>query len=170
VLDRLNEPEIFDAFVRLQSRGLLDWARQDDGDIAFVRVFMHPNAGTQIVWTLLAAGGDDIFPPRDALPISLAGTGRRFGVSRVHVRRILDDAERAGLLRCLDDGTVVLEDKGRAEIEYLYAGQLTQLLASAAGTVRERPELTSPPSDDARYGLPSARRASEHARLDIRGD
>ena len=170
VLDRLNEPEVFDAFVRLQSRGLLDWARQDDGDMAFVRVFMHPNAGTQIVWTLLAAGGDDIFPPRDPLRISLAGTARRFGVSRVHVRRILDDAEAAGILRCVADGAVVLEDKGRSEIEYLYAGQLTQLLASAAGTLRERPELTAPPSDDARDRLPPARRASEHTRLDMHGE
>ena len=145
VLDRLHEPDIFDAFVRQQSRGLLEWARHDDGNLAFVSLFMHPHAGTQIVWALLAAADeDDIFPPRGPLPISLSGTARRFGVSRVHVRRILDDAERVGFLRYLEDGAVVLEDKGRAEIEHVYAGQLTQLLVSTAGTVRERPELTVP--------------------------
>ena len=75
--------------------------------------------------------------------ISLAGAARRFAVSRFHVRGVLDEAERAHLLRWTAQGTVVLEEKGRAEIEYLYAGQLTQLLASAAGTIRERPELAT---------------------------
>ncbi|MGI9168777.1 MAG: hypothetical protein ACR2FH_01185, partial [Caulobacteraceae bacterium] len=140
VLDRLDEPEIFNAVVRIQSEGLLEETRAADPDMAIQRVFLHRHAGIQLVWLILPAP-EAAFPPRRPVPISLAGAARRFSVSRVHLRRLLEAARDAGLLRCLDDGTLVLEEKGRAEIELLYANQIVRLLIVAAKTFAERPEL-----------------------------
>jgi hypothetical protein len=140
VLERLDEPDTFNAVVRIQSEGLLREARAADPDLAVSRVLLHRHAGIQLVWLILSAP-EEAFPPRRPVPVSLANAARRFSVSRVHLRRLLEEARNAGLLRCLDDGTIVLEDKGRAEIEFLYANQIIRLLIVAAKTLDEQPEL-----------------------------
>jgi len=143
VLDRLDAPDIFDTFVRFQCRGLMESARDSNQGAAFVRVFLQRHAGAHILRLLVIAGEADVFPPRGPLPISLSEAARRFGVSRMHVRRLLDEAEHAGLLRRPDDGTVVLEEEGRAGVELLYSTQLIRVLTAAAKTLREKPELMS---------------------------
>ncbi len=140
VLDRLDEPDIFNAVVRIQSEGLLEEARAADPDMAVLRAFLNHHAGIQLVWLILSAP-EEGFPPRRPVAIALAGAARRFGVSRIHLRRLLEAARDAGLLRYLDDGTIVLQEKGRAEIEFLYANQIIRLLIVAAKTLAERPEL-----------------------------
>ena len=147
LLTRLDEPGLFETFARLHVEGLMESARTLDQGSAYVRVIMHRHAGTQIMWALLTegAGEADDFPPRGELPISVSGAARRFGVSRIHIERMLDEAERENLLRWDRKGSVVLTDDARTEIAHTYSGQIVQLLVAAAGTVRERPEPAARP-------------------------
>ena len=92
---------------------------------------------TTTVADWLGAGtGDDDFPPTAAMRLSIAALARRFAVSRVHVRRLLEGAAREGAIEIDLDGAVRFADAVRGEIRFLYAAQLAQLLASAAGTLR----------------------------------
>jgi DNA-binding IscR family transcriptional regulator len=47
---------------------------------------------------LLAGEPDDTVPPARPVTISISAIAGRFGVSRVHVRTLLRDAEAAGLI------------------------------------------------------------------------
>jgi len=95
---------------------------------------------TTTVADWLGAGtGDDDFPPTAAMRLSIAALARRFAVSRVHVRRLLEGAAREGAIEIDLDGAVRFADAVRGEIRFLYAAQLAQLaqlLASAPGTLR----------------------------------
>jgi DNA-binding MarR family transcriptional regulator len=76
-----------------------------DQFIAGFRILMHApelalfaehNAGMMILFNLMLSG--EGFPPREAVPSSVAGLARRFGVSRTHVLRLLRAAEADGLI------------------------------------------------------------------------
>jgi hypothetical protein len=135
IRDALGRPAVATAFMRLQGEGLLRGSRQGGEGPAFVRTVLHRHAGSQIAWLLLAAG-DDGFPPRAAARLSIAAVARRFGVSRVHVRRLLRGAARAGVVELGADGATRFADAALPDIRFLYAAQLAQLLASAAGAAR----------------------------------
>lgn len=142
--DQLDEPATAALFIRFQSAGLLRGVA--DGKPtpmpALMRVVMHHDAGFQLTWHLLGAdASDDEFPPTAALQLSIAALARRFGVSRVHVRRLLEAAAREGILEVDARGAVRFTADARGEIGFLYAAQLAQLLASAAGTLRAIPTL-----------------------------
>jgi hypothetical protein len=133
---RIAEPEIFGRFSKTQIEALLAAAHGGVTETAFSRIFMHRNAGTQLVWTLVAAS-DGAFPPTGQIPFRLAVTARVFDVSVMHLRRILRDAQAAGLLTWDPAGHVTFEEAGRAEIQFMYAGQLLHLLTAAARTMAE---------------------------------
>lgn len=139
VRDRLHDPCTAAVFIRLQCAGLLRGAA--DGRSApmpaLMRVIMHHDAGFQLTWHLLGAyAADDEFPPGAAVHLSIAALARRFNVSRVHVRRLLEAATREGVLEVTVSGEVRFAEAVGEEIRFLYAAQLAQLLASAAGTLR----------------------------------
>ena len=69
-------------------------------------LFMTRDAGSMILIKLVELAGR-----RDgshAGPISFVDFGKRFGISRTHVRDTLRDAERANLVAMADDGVVLL--------------------------------------------------------------
>ena len=132
VLRRMKEPRVSETFVRLHAEGLLGTLGEMHHEDAFVRVFMNRHAGNQIVWMLFASA--DAFPPRAPVSISIAETARRFRVSRIHIRRLLDEAKRENLLDFDSRGAVVFTEAARCYIQYLYAGQMAQLLAACART------------------------------------
>lgn len=138
VSDALDDPGIAETFIRLHAEGSL--RSVSDGAPspvpALVRVVMHHYAGNHLIWHLLSAGDDDEFPTRAATRASIAGLARRFEVSRVHVRRLLEGATREGVIQIDTDGAVRFADAARGDIRFLYAAQLAQLLASAAATLR----------------------------------
>lgn len=150
----MHERATLDTFARMHTECLLTWAGGGGHDAPFIRVFTHRYAGSQIVWTLLLADDSD-FPPSTPVTFSVGAAARRFSVSRMHIKRILEEAEREGLLRLGDGGTIVLPDSTRSFIREFYAMQLIGLLVAAAKTVRERPELVSeagPPRVAAQQG------------------
>ena len=64
-----------------------------------VRLFFERSAGGPILMSIMLAGqSDDTFPPSRAVSISLSAIARDFGVSRVHVRRTVQEGVSAGLL------------------------------------------------------------------------
>jgi hypothetical protein len=143
VADWLEDPDIFALFSRFHTEELLGDTPQHPrlGD-SFLRVLMHRHAGNQFLWSLVA-GTRNAFPPTEPIALSVAATARRFGVSRIHLRRMLDDAVRAGLFRYTADGAIVL-DGARAHLSYLYAAQFIKLLSAAAKTVAARPDIAAP--------------------------
>jgi len=132
VLDRLDEDLVLDRISQFQAEGLLSLSRVRDQQTSLIRIFMHRLAGNQIIFTLVTQGAGDDFPPYGEIAFSIAAAAQHFGVSRIHIRRILNDAVREGFMAFANDGIVVLTEKAREELHTSYAMQLAQLLASAA--------------------------------------
>ncbi len=138
VLDRLDERAVFDGLARIQGALLLQSAQRLDQGDALIRVFQHRYAGLQVLFLLLIDGGTDAFPSAGPIAFSITKVARRFGVSRIHLRRLLDEAQREGLLHCAEDGAVTLSESARASIAFFYGAQIVQLLAIAAAVAEER--------------------------------
>lgn len=136
LLSRLDEDAVLESFARIQGEGLLASAKSADQGMAVLRVFVHRHAGTQVIWSMLLAD-DDTFPPAKPLALSVSALARRFDVSRIHLRRMLDNAKREELLTLNDDGTVTLLPPLRAMLDALYATQLIRLLGATAQTLDE---------------------------------
>ncbi|HYF53993.1 MAG TPA: helix-turn-helix domain-containing protein [Salinarimonas sp.] len=68
-----------------------------------LELFAERDAGVMILFSLIMAdaGGD-------AAPVSVSALSRRFGVSRAHVGKLLQDAAAAGLLERREEGAVRL--------------------------------------------------------------
>jgi hypothetical protein len=141
VLRRLDESAVLETFARFQGEGLLAGAKNNLAmDSPYVRIFMNRHAGNQVIM-LLATGGDDgTFPPRGPIAFSTAAVAKRFRVSRIHIKRMLDQAERENFLKRQGEGAAVLDESARATIRAMYVMQLAQLLSQAACTLREQPE------------------------------
>ncbi len=134
VLARLDVQAVFEGYVRCISEAYLEGLKDVDTEDPFFRTFMHSYAGTQIVHGLVLAA-HDAFPPRGSIAFQLTETASRFSVSRLHVRRMMEAAQRGGLLR-LADGAVVFTAAGRAAVDHIYATQLIVFLVTAARMVR----------------------------------
>jgi len=79
---------------------------RDADHVAGIGFFADRNAGLMILWDLLVSHEtDDSFPPAVPLSPSISALSRRFGVSRVHVRRLLQDAVSQGLLERTDENS-----------------------------------------------------------------
>jgi hypothetical protein len=139
VLASLDAPGVFESYVRYISEAYLEGLKDIDIEDPFFRTFMHRYAGTQIVHGLVVAARDG-FPPHDPIAFHPTETAKRFSVSRLHVRRMMDAAQRGGLLR-LADGSLVLTTAGRAAVDHVYATQLIVFLVAAARTVTDCPKL-----------------------------
>jgi hypothetical protein len=59
-------------------------------------LFGERNAGVTIAFSLMTAGEE--FPPRRPVSLSISALARQYGVSRVHVRKLLRDAESEGFI------------------------------------------------------------------------
>ncbi|MGH8317053.1 MAG: hypothetical protein ACREUL_03625 [Steroidobacteraceae bacterium] len=139
LLGGLDVPGVFESYVRYISEAYLEGLKDIDTEDPFFRTFMHRYAGTQIVHGLVVAARG-AFPPRDPIAFNLAETAKHFAVSRLHVRRMMDAAQRGDLLR-LADGALVLTTAGRAAVDHIYATQLIVFLVAAARTARGCPML-----------------------------
>jgi AraC-like DNA-binding protein len=123
-------------FARLHAEALLATPAHDVVEPALIRVFMHPLAGNQILWTLTLLAAEDEFPPRVAGPLNLSALAKRFGVSRTHLKRIFLAAEREGVARLGRDGMARFEEDARAQVAGFYCSQFQQLLRAAARAAR----------------------------------
>ncbi len=142
VLDRLEDPATLGAYMRHIGEGFLVAAKAGLADQAFLRVFLHRHGGMQIVYWIVAAGDpDDEFPPRRPVPLSIAAIARQLRVSRVHVKRILNEAAREGYATFDEAGCITLTENARAQFRYLISTLLIGFLILAAKTIRDVPTL-----------------------------
>jgi hypothetical protein len=143
LLSRMEEDTVLERFARIQGEGLLSSAQEADQDMALLRVFVHRHAGTQLIWSMLLSD-EETFPPAKPIVLSVSALSRRFDVSRIHLRRMLDNAKREGLLALNDDGAVTLLPALRGMLDTLYATQLIRLLGAAAQTLAEVQKAETP--------------------------
>lgn len=138
VLERLDEPDTLATMLRIHAEGLRYIAGAIDVDAAFLRIFMHRHAGAQILHAILLSAGDAApFPPVDEVSISITTLARRFHVSRTHVRRLFEEAEREGFLARSGDGGVTLTESGRFSARYWFVLRLIGYVVCAAKTAKE---------------------------------
>lgn len=135
-----ERPDIYASFSQSHIELMLgSFAYPEKFDHPFVKVFMHRHAGNQILWSLMLADESDSFPPRRTRAVPAASLAERFGVSRTHVRRMIESAERQALLS--QDGDVLtFTESCRAFMTHLYATQLVWLLVAAGRTLNAHPE------------------------------
>lgn len=102
----LDDPEFVAAYVRLTAAHFIGGFRLKRG-APEMELFVDRNAGLMVLFSILLAGEADDVPPRRPVQISISGLASRFGVSRVHVRTLLRDAEAQGLIARADTGGAV---------------------------------------------------------------
>jgi len=147
LIDLFDRPGVFESYAALLAEGFLATAPHFDVNTPYFSIFMHRHAGIQIVHFLLAHAADEAFPPLEPIAVSLSALAQRFGVSRSHVRRLFDAAEREGLIQRCNDGAVLWAPAGRAALDKVFASQMTRFLATAARTMALRPDLFGPLAD-----------------------
>jgi len=157
VLARLDAPGVLESYVRYISEAYLEGLKDVDTEDPFFRTFMHRYAGTQIMHGLVVTARD-AFPPYDPIPFHPAEIARRFSVSRLHVRRMMDAAQREDLLRVAGD-TLVFTPAGRAATDHIYATQLIVFLVAAARTAHAARGAEEIPTVEAECGAQSGQRA-----------
>jgi hypothetical protein len=73
-----------------------------------LRPFLERSAGLVILSSLcMSAPPEAVFPPRQPIRISFSALARNFGVSRPHIRRLIQDAAELGLMKRGADGETV---------------------------------------------------------------
>lgn len=130
---RLDDQRFFALFSRIQMEGLIASVGRLSANTPLFSVFLNRHAGIQVMEVLLIQGEAEC-PTRGPLQVSLGNLARRFGVSRIHLRRMLRDAEREGLLMRDEDGSLRFTENGRHMVRYNYAAQLTSLHIAFART------------------------------------
>ena len=135
---RLEQPEIFQLFLRIQAQRLFAASRASGERPALMRVFVERYAGSQILWSLLSRGPEPGFPWEGWAELSMTGFAARFGVSRMHVQRLIEAAVREGLLDH-EGRRVRATPLFRDTVRPFYAFQLAELNAAAAATLAALP-------------------------------
>ncbi|HZZ33064.1 MAG TPA: hypothetical protein VFE10_13840 [Phenylobacterium sp.] len=143
LLSNLATSGVMDSLVIEQGDAFVVGNRQTATFAAWYRVFLHPLAGIQILHDLVARA--KTFPPTGNLPFSPAETSRRFKVSRVHVARLMNEAEREGFV-IVETGSLQFTDAGRDAIEWQYASRLCLHLGCAARTLKANPQVLTAPA------------------------
>jgi hypothetical protein len=147
VSDRLNDAAVLDTYMRHYGAGMVVAAHARAGAGAsagvndtLMRIFLHRHAGMQLIyWIVTSADPDDEFPPRKPVSLSIAAIARQLRVSRVHIKRILNEAAREGFLTLSDTGSVTLNESARDFIRYMISTNLLAFLICAAKTARDVP-------------------------------
>ena len=103
-------------------------------------VFLHRLAGIQFLHDLVTQA--KAFPPTGSLPFSAQDTARRFKVSRMHVGRLMREAEGQGFL-VMEPGRLRFTAAGLEALDWLYASRLCLHLACAARALKANPQLVA---------------------------
>jgi hypothetical protein len=126
---RLVEPDMFMAFLAIQAARLHTITQEANHFPALTRAFLHPDAGSQILWVMMLSG-EGTLPATDEIRLSLAHLSRRFDVTHLHVRRLLRQAQCEGMLIYHGRGRFSFEPGGLDELRHHYAFQLSELIES----------------------------------------
>jgi hypothetical protein len=135
VLQAIDQPDVFGHFTKSHVDSLFASAALMDKASPLVRILLNRYAGHQVLAYILSEGEDD-FPPRSPLPLSVAAAAKRFSVSRIHLHRLLNAAQAAGLFVLDAEGAVMIAEPSRPDMRRFYAQQLSQLLSASGATLK----------------------------------
>jgi DNA-binding MarR family transcriptional regulator len=140
----LGDPEFEAAYVRGTAGCFLDGLRMVD-IVPDLQLFLDRNAGLMILFSMLLAGEpDDTIPPARPVAISISAIAGRFGVSRVHVRTLLRDAQAAGLIeRTGVNGSRIVIRPELAKAARTFIASMILLVADCAVKAREDARRTN---------------------------
>ncbi len=125
---KLADPDMFMAFLAVQAARLHTMTHEIDPLPALTRAFLHPHAGSQILWVMTLAGDGEALPATGDVRLSLSDLSSRFGVTHLHVRRLLRQAQQEGLLLYHGHGRLAFLPFGASEIRLHYAFQLSEMI------------------------------------------
>lgn len=134
IADHLDRPDVYAAYVAETTQAFLTGTRQGHNQDRYYRVFMHPYAGTQIMYTLLTAAPPRTPPFTGDIPFATAATARRFGVSVEHVRRLLAAGAAEGLLT-RHRTYLRFTEAGLAAVNWIFSTQFILYLQSSSRTL-----------------------------------
>jgi len=135
LLDYLDHDAIFDAICASQIDELADDVEALSRFPEITQIFVNRAAGSQVLWYMLSFHRDDVFPSRRPVPLNPSILAARFHVSTVHIRRILNAAVAANLLRWVDEGHLIFTPKALANLYDFYGAQMSCLLRTAYHTL-----------------------------------
>jgi hypothetical protein len=132
-----SHPDFTGLFVCRYCDHFLTGFRLIDG-VPQMRLFVERNAGNIILCSIMLSGEpEDVYPPALPVRVSTSALARRLGVSRAHVRRLLQDAENQGLLERLDGDRVRLLPPLRQGASDLMARQFLLAANCAQGALAD---------------------------------
>lgn len=136
---RLHDPHWLDRFTDAQMRGLRESLPALAEMPAVAGIFLDRHAGSPILWWLIV---ESRWQPDASLPVTATRgeLATRFGVSRMHVSRLIGAAEAAGLLTQPAANRLALTPLAHAQIARLYGMQLARLLVSCERTLAAPPD------------------------------
>jgi DNA-binding MarR family transcriptional regulator len=134
----LGDPDFEAAYVRHTAGYFLDGFRIIDV-APELQLFLDRNAGVMILFSLMLAGeAGDTIPPTRPVTMSISAIAGRFGVSRVHVRTLLRDAEAAGLIaRAGENGSRIMIRPELANAAKIFFASIILYVAYCAVEARE---------------------------------
>jgi hypothetical protein len=144
-LSRLHSLGFVESFTSHLARAYLAGLYYVD-HVPDMRIFLERNAGLVTLFSLTFAGdADDTIPPARPVRVSMSALGRNFGVSRAHVRRMLQDAARDGLIQRDDaDGdTITILPRLAAAYRRALAMYLVHHAHGVRGALAELPETAA---------------------------
>jgi hypothetical protein len=140
LLARWDEPGLFEGFMVANGQFMTGSYLSITPDIANLDVFAHRNAGLTILGQIMiAATPDEVFPPRGPVELNLRELARLAGVSRAHVRNVVQAGADAGFLLERPDGMIGFSPELRHQLTYLMSAYVLSLEWCADQALRRRP-------------------------------
>lgn len=106
-LASLDDQQFFEATVRLLSSHFRAGFRFNDHTPG-LRLFSERNGGMLVLFSLLIASEPGVSLHQQPIQVSISELARRINASRIHVLKLLRDAEAHGLLARCEDGAVLV--------------------------------------------------------------
>ncbi|MCA3694426.1 hypothetical protein [Aquidulcibacter sp.] len=131
LLEEVKDDAIFDTICASQIDELASDVDALNRFPEITQIFVNRAAGSQVLWYLLSFHRDDVFPSPKPVPFNPVILAERFSVSTVHIRRIVNAAINANLLRWVDEGHMVFTPKALANLYDFYGAQMSCLLRTA---------------------------------------
>lgn len=135
LLEHLDDDAIFDVICASQIDELAEDVEALNRFPEITQIFVNRAAGSQVLWYMLSFHRDDVFPSPRPVPLNPSILAERFNVSTVHIRRILNAAVAANLLRWVDEGHLIFTQKALANLYDFYGAQMSCLLRTAYHTL-----------------------------------
>jgi hypothetical protein len=139
--ENLGASGVLEALAIEQGDAFVAGNAQPSPHAAIYRAFLHRLAGIQVLHGLVAQA--KTFPPAEELSFSASETARRLKVSRVHLGRILKEAEAQGFVT-LKPGALRFTEAGLKALDWMYASRLSLHLSCASRVLKARPDLRAP--------------------------